>query len=190
MRILCLSNMYPGPKDPDFGAFVKDMCRALQERGHTVETVAINSRGGGRLRSPAKYAGLAGRAIAAARRCDVVYGHFLFPTAGIAAAIHRLWGTPWVITAHGQDVANLERRHLRDATQASLTSASSVIAVSRYLADRMSTYLNPLPPVEIINMGVDVSRFAPSDQRAARQARRPDLDQRQRHGADPIGGAC
>lgn len=162
--------MSPGPRDPDFGAFVERMTVALSSRGHEVETVAITSRSRGRLRTPAKYLSLTGRALRAARRCDVIYGHFLFPTAGIAAMAHRTTGTPWVVTAHGQDVANLDRPAIRDATQRALSSCSGVIAVSNYLAERMRTYLDPLPPVEVINMGVDITRFAPADRDAARRA--------------------
>ena len=29
LRVLCLSNMWPGPADPDYGSFVADMCGAL-----------------------------------------------------------------------------------------------------------------------------------------------------------------
>jgi hypothetical protein len=147
VRILVLTNMYPGPRDPDFGAFVKDMAGALRERGHAVDVAAIDARGGGPLRTPLKYASLAARTLVAARRCDVIYGHFLFPTAAIAAAAHRLTGVPWVITAHGQDVANLERPAVRRATQRALRRCGGVIAVSRYLDERMRTYLDPLPPV-------------------------------------------
>lgn len=170
MRILCLSNMYPGPRDPDFGAFVKDMADELEARGHHVERVAITGRGGGRLRTPGKYLGLTARALAAARRCDVVYAHYLFPTGAIAAAAARTAGVPWVVTAHGQDVANLAHPGLLRATRLSLGSASAVIAVSRYLAERMRTFLEPLPPVEVINMGVDVARFAPRDRDEARRS--------------------
>ena len=169
MRILVLTNMYPGPRDPDFGAFVKHMGDALRERGNAVEVAAIDARGGGPLGGPGKYGGLARRALVAARRCDVIYAHFLFPTAAIAAAARRLTGVPWVVTAHGQDVANLERPVVRRATQRALRSCSAAIAVSRYLEARMRTYLDPLPPVEVINMGVDVTRFVPGDRDAARR---------------------
>ena len=34
MRILLVSQMYPGPADPDLGVFVRQMELALRERGH------------------------------------------------------------------------------------------------------------------------------------------------------------
>ena len=36
MRILLVSQMYPGPDDPDLGTFVAQVERALVERGHEV----------------------------------------------------------------------------------------------------------------------------------------------------------
>ena len=47
MRILCLSNMYPSPEAPDYGAFVRDMCDALEMRGHEVDRVVIATRAAG-----------------------------------------------------------------------------------------------------------------------------------------------
>ena len=58
MRVLCLSNMYPGPGAPDYGAFVERMCDALEGHGADVDRVVIRTRASGRLRTPAKYLGL------------------------------------------------------------------------------------------------------------------------------------
>ncbi len=167
-RILCLSNMWPGPRDPDFGAFVADMCDALRARGLHVETAAIEGRGSGPLRTPAKYAGLAARAARAARDADVVYAHFLFPTGAAAAIAARAGRVPYVITAHGQDVRNLEQPALRRATAAALRGAGAVIAVSDYLAGELRASGLALPPVHVIDMGVDLARFAPGDRAGAR----------------------
>ncbi len=46
LRVLCLSNMWPGPVDPDYGAFVAEMCGALEDLGMTVDPVVIDRRGG------------------------------------------------------------------------------------------------------------------------------------------------
>ena len=61
VRILLVSQMYPGPSDPDLGVFVAQMERALRERGHDVELAVLNRRGGGKRR----YAALARRVRAA-----------------------------------------------------------------------------------------------------------------------------
>ena len=52
LRVLCLSNMWPGPRDPDFGAFVAEMCDAQRRRGLSVEKAAIEGRSKGALRTP------------------------------------------------------------------------------------------------------------------------------------------
>jgi glycosyltransferase involved in cell wall biosynthesis len=168
LRVLCVTNMWPGDADPDFGAFVRSMCDALEREGCAVDVAAIDRRGGGPLRSIAKYARLTVDTVRQARRADVIYAHFLFPTGAIATLAGRLSGRPVVVTAHGQDVANLGRRALRRATAPVLRGAHTVIAVSGYLAERIAD-AGPAPErMEIVNMGVDMDRFAPADRAAAR----------------------
>ena len=168
LRIMCLSNMYPGPENPDYGAFVEAMCAALERSGHDVERVVIPSRAHGPLQTPAKYAGLARRALTRTRQVDVIYAHYLFPTGAVAAACGRMLGRPWVVTAHGRDVRNLQNPRIRAVTGAALAGASSVICVSRYLAALLRTSGIALPPVHIANMGVDLDRFRPADRVEAR----------------------
>ena len=168
LRVLCLSNMWPGPRDPDFGAFVAEMCEALGRRGLSVETAAIEGRSSGPLRTPAKYARLSREAGRKAAGADVIYAHFLFPTGAIAAQAARRARIPYVVTAHGQDVRNLDRRAARRATEGSLRRAGGVIAVSEYLAGELRGGGLALPPLHVVNMGVDLERFAPADRGAAR----------------------
>ncbi len=168
LRVLCLSNMWPGPADPDYGSFVADMCAALERRGMSVEPVVIDHRGRGFARTPAKYASLAGRALRRARGADVIYAHYLFPTGAAAALAGRVARVPYVVTAHGQDVRNLDRPAVRRATAPALAGASAVIAVSRHLADGLRASGLEMPPVHVVNMGVDLERFAPGDRAQAR----------------------
>ena len=99
MRILLVSQMYPGPDAPDLGTFVAQVERELVARGHEVELAVLDTRAGGKLR----YLTLARRARAASRP-DVVYAHFLVPSGLIAALAGR---APLVVTAHGRDVRNI-----------------------------------------------------------------------------------
>ena len=170
LRVLCVTNMWPGPDDPDYGAFVQEMCAALERHGCAVEVVAIDRRGGGPLGSIAKYARLAARTVAKARGADVLYAHYLFPTGAIAALAGRLGGgRPVVLTAHGQDVANLRRGILRRATAPAVRRATAVVAVSGYLAEGIAESGLEPARVEVVNMGVDMERFAPGDRAAARE---------------------
>src|SRR6476469_6762184 len=97
--------MYPGPEDPDLGTFVAQVERALAARGHEIERAVLDRRAGGKLR----YSVLAIRTARAVRtfRPDVVYAHFLVPSGLIGALASR---APLVVTAHGQDVANVGTR--------------------------------------------------------------------------------
>ena len=98
MRILLVSQMYPGPDDPDLGSFVAQMARALRERGHEIELAVIDRRGGGKRR----FLELR-RRVRDAGPHDVTWAHFLFPSGLIAAGA----GGPLVVTAHGRDVRNI-----------------------------------------------------------------------------------
>lgn len=168
MRILCLSNMYPGPDAPDYGAFVATMCDALERLGHSVDRQVINTRTHGLTATPRKYMGLTRRAMRAAQSADVIYAHYLFPTGAIAALAGRRAKIPWVVTAHGGDVRNLDRPLVGRLSGPGVRDAHSVIAVSRFLAEQLRDRVDDLPPVRIINMGVDLRRFRPRDRTSAR----------------------
>jgi len=168
LRVLCLSNMWPGPANPDYGAFVAEMCTALEGLGMRVDPVVIDTRAHGPARTPAKYAKLTATAARHARRADVIYAHYLFPTAAVAAGAARAARIPYVVTAHGQDVRNLDRPAVRRASAGPLRSAAEVIAVSEHLAEGLRASGLTLPPVSVVNMGVDMTRFRPADRDVAR----------------------
>jgi glycosyltransferase involved in cell wall biosynthesis len=156
VRILLVSQMYPGDSEPDYGVFVRALEEALGARGHTIERAVLTSRRGGKV----KYARLMGRTISAARsfRPDVVYAHFLVPTGLIAAVSGRV---PLVVTAHGQDVANIGSiPGVRTATSAVVRRATTVVAVSDYLRRELEAKL-PVArgKTEVIDSGVDLERF-------------------------------
>jgi glycosyltransferase involved in cell wall biosynthesis len=157
VRILLVSQMYPGPADPDLGVFVQGLEHALASRGHELERAVVETRSGGKRR----YLGLGRRAFAAARsfRPDVVYAHFLVPTGLLAAlAAPR---TPLVVTAHGQDVANVgSLRGVRAATRLTIRRAAAVIAVSDWLRSRLEESVpEARDKTEVVSAGVDLARF-------------------------------
>jgi glycosyltransferase involved in cell wall biosynthesis len=164
MRILLVTQMWPGPRDPDLGVFVAQIARELERLGHELDVCAIDRRGGG----PAKYARLGAAAVRAARRRrpDVVFAHFLFPAGAAGAAAATAARAPLVVMAHGTDVENARRSRVLALATAAVTSRSSaVVANSRWLADR----LGPVGvPVHVIDCGVDLEAFAP---RPAAEAR-------------------
>jgi glycosyltransferase involved in cell wall biosynthesis len=159
VRILLVSQMYPGDSEPDYGVFVRSLEQALEARGHTIERAVLTARGGGKV----KYARLAGRTLAAARRFspDVVYAHFLVPTGLVAGLASR---APLVVTAHGQDVANIGSiPGVRSATAAVVRRATAVIAVSDYLRRELEAKVPAARgKTQVVDSGVDLERFTSS----------------------------
>jgi glycosyltransferase involved in cell wall biosynthesis len=164
VRILLVSQMYPGPGAPDLGVFVAQLEKALRERGHEIERAVLDSRSGGKRR----YASLTARTLQAARRFrpDVVYAHFLVPAGLIAALASR---APLVVTAHGRDVRNVGSiPGIATLTRRTVAKAATVIAVSDYLRRELEAKVpEARGKTEVIDSGVDLDRFrvepAPAD---------------------------
>jgi glycosyltransferase involved in cell wall biosynthesis len=159
VRILLVSQMYPGEQEPDYGVFVRQLERKLVERGHEVRRAVLTSRAGG----AAKYVRLGVRAFAAARgfRPDVVYAHFLVPTGLLAGLTSR---APLVVTAHGQDVANIGAiRGIATATARVARRATTIVAVSDYLRRELEAKVPAARgKIEVVDSGVDLDRFQPA----------------------------
>jgi glycosyltransferase involved in cell wall biosynthesis len=156
MRILLVSQLYPGPEDPDLGVFVQQLERELAARGHELERAVLDRRAGGKRR----YAQLGRRTVAAAWRFrpDVVYAHFLVPTGLLGALGTR---APLVVTAHGRDVRNIGAfPGIGLATRLVVRRASAVVAVSDYLRRELETKIpEARGKVEVVDCGVDLERF-------------------------------
>jgi glycosyltransferase involved in cell wall biosynthesis len=164
VRILLVSQMYPGPDAPDLGTFVAQVERELTARGHAVERAVLDTRSGGKLR----YLELARRTLRA-ERPDVVYAHFLVPSGLIAALGAR---APLVVTAHGRDVRNIgSLPGVAAATGLVVRRAATVVCVSDYLRRELETKLpDARGKTEVVSSGVDLDRFdvAPADDGAPR----------------------
>ena len=156
MRILLVSQMYPGPDDPDLGVFVRQIEDALRDRGHEFERAVVDRRGDGRRR----HLQLTRDARRAARRFkpDVVYAHFLVP-AGLSAALASR--APLVVTAHGQDVVNIGRLPgVASATRFVVRRADAVIAVSDWLRRELERKVPAAAgKITVVDCGVDLDRF-------------------------------
>ena len=179
MRILFVTQMWPGPTAPDLGSFLVPLARELEALDNEVEIVAIDHR----RRSRTKYARLCAEAVAAARRSrpDVVFAHVLFPGGAAGALAATAARAPLVVMAHGQDVANLDRvRGVASATRGVVGRAAAIIANSRWLAERLASRIPAVTPkLEIANCGVDLEAFTP----------RPSADARAELGWDGEGPA-
>jgi glycosyltransferase involved in cell wall biosynthesis len=168
MRILIVSQMWPGPSDPDLGAFVATVAGELEALGHAVDRAVIDHRGGSRLKYPRLCAG----AVFAARRQrpDVVFAHMLFP-AGLAGVAASLAGrAPLVVMAHGADVANLGRAPgVTALTRAVLGRAAGLIVNSAWLGRELDEFVpGSAARAHVIDCGVDLDLFRPADPALAR----------------------
>ena len=156
MRILLVSQMYPGPADPDLGVFVRGLEEQLVARGHEVERAVLDRRGVSKV----KYLRLARATRAASRRFkpDGVYAHFLVPTGLIGALAGR---APLVVTAHGRDVRNVGwLPGIGAATRFVARRAAAIIAVSDYLRRELEAKVpEARGKTEVVDSGVDLDRF-------------------------------
>jgi glycosyltransferase involved in cell wall biosynthesis len=144
--------MYPGPDDPDLGAFVALGERALRARGHEIERAVLDRRAGGKLR----YLELR-RSVQNAAKPDVVWAHFLVPSGLFASEVDA----PLVVTAHGQDVANIGRvPGIAWLTRRVVRRASTVVCVSGYLRRRLEERIrDAVGKTEVLDSGVDIEQF-------------------------------
>ena len=152
MRILLVSQMYPGPDDPDLGAFVAQGERALRDRGHEIELAVLDHRGGGK----ARFLELR-RRVRRAGRPDVVWAHFLVPAGLFASEVDA----PLVVTAHGRDVRNVgEIPGVALLTRRVVRRATTVVAVSEYLRRELEERVpEARGKTEVVDSGVDLERF-------------------------------
>ena len=153
MRILLVSQMYPGPDDPDLGVFVKRLADELEARGHAVERAVLDRRSGGRRR----YLELLWRTLRTSRP-DVVYAHFLVPSGLIAGLASR---APLVVTAHGRDVRNVGAfPGIAAATRLVVRRAAAIVAVSDYLREELEAKVpEARGKTEVVSSGIDLERF-------------------------------
>jgi glycosyltransferase involved in cell wall biosynthesis len=156
VRILLVSQMYPGPDAPDLGTFVAQIERELVARGNDVQRAVLDTRAGGKTR----YLTLARETLRASKP-DVVYAHFLVPAGLIAALAGR---APLVVTAHGRDVRNVGTiPGIAAATRLVVRRAATVICVSEYLRRELETKLpEACGKTEVVSSGIDLERFAVS----------------------------
>lgn len=155
MRALVITNMWPSPANPAFGAFVADQVRALRALPG-VEVDVFHFGPGGYLKAIRDL-----RRTHRAKDYDVVHAHF--GLTAIPAVTFR--GAPLVITLHGTDL-----RHPRSGrvTRALLPLTDLPAAVSAELAGEIAG-AGTRRRVAVLPCGVDLERFAPMPRHEARR---------------------
>ncbi|WP_227521938.1 glycosyltransferase [Bacillus solitudinis] len=168
LRILVLSNMYPGPRQATFGIFVKNQVEALRETGVEVDVVAVSDPSMVRQRVIKKYLTWMLQTgvtfLRKGRSYDVVHAHYVFPTGMLALFFKKFLNTKLIVTAHGGDIDRMAKKNARIQawTKQILTEADHVIAVGKELYETIHTEYNvEKERMSLLNMGVNRTVFQP-----------------------------
>jgi glycosyltransferase involved in cell wall biosynthesis len=146
--------MYPQPETPAFAVFVEDQVRSLRELGVEVDVLFMNGR-----RNKLNYLLGYPRLWRQLRRqrYDVIHAHYVFSGLVARAAL----GTPVILTHHGPEVFMTWEKYFCRVTKGWF---DKMIVVSQEMKDRLG-----VPDAYVIPCGVDMERFKPQDQAAARR---------------------
>jgi teichuronic acid biosynthesis glycosyltransferase TuaC len=97
MKVLIVTNMYPNPKQPAFGTFVKDQAKDLRQAGVEVDVLFFNGR-----QSKLNYLKGALRLWQQLLKKDYDIIHAHYALSGMVARLQ--WKHPVVVTYHGVEV--------------------------------------------------------------------------------------
>ncbi|MEQ1834441.1 MAG: glycosyltransferase, partial [Candidatus Eisenbacteria bacterium] len=165
MRVLVVTNMYPSPERPHWGAFVKSQADSLAARG--CENTLYEIHG---WRSKREYLRAFAELSKVARACGAELVHAHYGYTGAAAVGVRL---PLVVSFCGDDLLGaplldggitLKSRALVGLSRWAARKAHGVIVKSA----QMREIIADVPDVHVIPNGVDLARFTPAPRTEAR----------------------
>jgi glycosyltransferase involved in cell wall biosynthesis len=154
MRVLIVTNMYPGPTEPWWGSFVRDQVDDLSGLGLELEVLHIEGRFS---RRAYLWAIRHVRTRLEAGSYDVVHAHYGLTGAAVVLARPSV---PLVVTFHGSDYGG-------PAWQRRVSTAVAKGAVPIVVSEEGRALLKA-PGARVIPMGVDTERFMPLDRATAR----------------------
>ena len=72
-------------------------------------------------------------------RISVTHAHYVFPSGMFSLLLKKMFGIPYVVTAHGGDIEKMAKKNerIRKWTETILKESSHVIAVGPVLAKQM-----------------------------------------------------
>ena len=169
LRVLALTNMYPTPEDPAFGAFVASQMNSIAEAGHSVEIDRIEGR-----RGVAAYPRAIARVRALARSgsFDLVHAHY-----GLSGFVASFQPLPFVVSFCGDDLLGtpapgggitMKSRLSRSLSRHAATRAAAIICKSAELRDALPRSQDRAR-ARVIPNGVDLRLFRPGDRLDARR---------------------
>jgi glycosyltransferase involved in cell wall biosynthesis len=167
MKVLVATAMYPTPRNPAFGSFVRTQVEALKQAGVEIEVLVLDGR-------PRKLIYPKGifqlRRRLADRSIDIVHAHYSL----VGMVARAQWKVPVVVTYHGSDLLGSFDAHGRQtaggraivaAGQLLGLLADAVIVQSEEMARKIQR-----PDVHIVPHEVDFCTFQPTDREQARDA--------------------
>ncbi|MCC7142170.1 MAG: glycosyltransferase [Candidatus Eisenbacteria bacterium] len=155
LRVLVVTNLYPGGVVPGRGAFVQNQVESLRALGHRIEVVAIDG-----ARSKLEYLRGIGRLRHALERerFDLVHAHY-----GLTGLVARVQSrAPLVVTFLGSDVLWSRQRPLSRL-------AARLADLSIVMSEEMRRLLG-VSGCRVIPNGTSLGRFRPVDPAEARAA--------------------
>ena len=191
MKLLTVTNLYPGEDYPQHGLFVEERLRQLVNNGSvTAEVIALRPGADEKLRSETRsgidvhYLSVPTlrmvtnwidpflwsyamqplvKEIAGRSSGDVLIdGHFLYPDGAAATLVATKLGLPVVLTARGSDVnVKCENVVMRQWIRWAARNSASLITVSEALRTRLIKLGIESHKVKTLRNGVDLEKFSP-----------------------------
>jgi glycosyltransferase involved in cell wall biosynthesis len=109
---------------------------------------------------PGLFAAFLAAAVREARgaRPDLVHAHWILPGGLVALTVHRLFGIPYIVTAHAADIFRLQAKPFQALKRRVASRAAFVLPVSVQGAEVLGLDSESAKRL-VVPMGVDVSRI-------------------------------
>jgi glycosyltransferase involved in cell wall biosynthesis len=168
--------MYPTETHKTFGIFVKNQVEALRTIGNEVDVIGIKNPLTGKKNIISKYLRwileTKMNLLTRGRKYDVIHAHYVFPSGLLALLYKKLFGKPFIVTAHGGDIDRMAKKSpkIRQYTETILREASHIVTVGEALYQEIGNEYQVSPSkLSIINMGVNRDVFRPYSKKEIRQ---------------------
>jgi glycosyltransferase involved in cell wall biosynthesis len=173
MRILAVTNMYPGPTHPTLGTFVEQQIKGLRQAGHEVEVLFLDrlDEGVGVYRQAGE------RTRQQVRICQPDLVHVMYGGVLADRITRAVQDRPLAVSFCGSDLlgellSGVVRKLISSlgvyASWRAAKRATGIIVKSRNLQDALPKSIDRAR-IAIIPNGVDLKRFSPADPRECRR---------------------
>lgn len=94
-------------------------------------------------------------------RINLMHAHWILPQGLIAAIIKKLFGVPYIVTAHAGDIFPLKSKYLKFLAKLVLENADFCTTNSTYTRNSVKR-ISKIKNIDIVPMGVDLAAFGRS----------------------------